>query len=207
MTLFRTASAKDYSFNPESGFWELSFDSRPVRGTRCDDPEIGATQYNEARAKFKAKAKESVRPAQVYEFIELVKWAIDSGELAQREIVLDMLQAESEDRYSEIKQRALRIIQVILILLTTGPIRTLSDFEFLLNCAKSLSLQLKVLNSLRCVNYWSISHCLSLSESISESHPMVRDPVRAPVRDSERDNIYTFNIAFNTLGNRTVMIF
>lgn len=110
MSLFRTASAKDYSFNPESGFWELSFDSRPVRGTRCDDPELGAIQYNEARAKFKAKAKESVQPAQVYEFIELVKWAIDSGDLAQRKIVLEMLQAESEDRYSEIKQRALRVI-------------------------------------------------------------------------------------------------
>lgn len=110
MSLFRTASAKDYSFNPESGFWELSFDSRPVRGTRCDDPELGAIQYNEARSKFKAKVKDSVKPVHVHEFVELVKWAIDSGDLAQRKIVLEMLQAESEDRYSEIKQRALRVI-------------------------------------------------------------------------------------------------
>lgn len=110
MSLFRTASAKDYLFNPESGFWELSFDSRPVRGTRCDDPELGALQYNDARAKFKSKAKDSVKPAHVYEFVELVKWAIDSGDLAQRKIVLEMLQAESEDHYSEIKRRALRVI-------------------------------------------------------------------------------------------------
>jgi len=46
---------RDYSFNPESSFWELSFDGRPVSGTRCDDPKLGAIQYNEARAKFKAK--------------------------------------------------------------------------------------------------------------------------------------------------------
>jgi len=110
MSLFRTASANDYWFNPESGFWELSFDSRPVSGTRCDDPEFGAIQYNEARAKFKAKAKESVKPAHVHEFVELVKWAIDSGDLAQRKIVLEMLQAKSSDDYSEIKVRALRII-------------------------------------------------------------------------------------------------
>ncbi|MBT0719651.1 hypothetical protein HGT71_15515 [Rosenbergiella epipactidis] len=110
MSLFRTASAKDYSFNSESGFWELSFDSRPVRGTRCDDPELGASQYNEARAKFKAKVKNSVKPAHVHEFIELVRWAIDSGDLAQRKVVLEMLQAESEDHYSEIKRRALRVI-------------------------------------------------------------------------------------------------
>lgn len=110
MSLFRTASAKDYSFNPESAFWELSFDSRPVRGTRCDDPELGAIQYNEARAKFKAKVKDSVRPAHVHEFVELVKWAINSGDLAQRKVVLEMLQAKSSDDYSEIKGRALRII-------------------------------------------------------------------------------------------------
>ncbi|WP_241626398.1 hypothetical protein [Rosenbergiella epipactidis] len=110
MSLFRTASANDYWFNPESGFWELSFDSRPVSGTRCDDPELGAIQYNEARAKFKAKAKENVKPAHVHEFVELVKWAIDSGDLAQRKIVLEMLQAKSSDDYSEIKVRALRII-------------------------------------------------------------------------------------------------
>lgn len=110
MSLFRTASAKDYSFNPESGFWELSFDRRPVIGTRCDDPELGAIQYNEARSKFKAKSKESVRPALVYDFTELVKWAVYSGDLEQREIVLQMLQAETEDDYSAIKRRALHII-------------------------------------------------------------------------------------------------
>ena len=110
MSLFRTASAQDYAFNPESGFWELSFDSRPVRGTRCDDPELGAIQYNEARAKFKAKIKEGVRPDHVFEFTELVTWAIENGDLAQREIVLEMLQAESAEHYSEIAARALRII-------------------------------------------------------------------------------------------------
>ena len=62
------------------------------------------------RAKFKAKAKESVKPTHVHEFVELVKWAIDSGDLAQRKIVLEMLQAKSSDDYSEIKVRALRII-------------------------------------------------------------------------------------------------
>jgi len=110
MSLFRIASANDYSFNPESGFWEVSFDSRSVSETHCDDPELGAIQYNEARAKFKTKAQESVKPAHFHEFVELVKWVIDSGDLAQRKIVLEMLQAQSSDDYSEIKVRALRII-------------------------------------------------------------------------------------------------
>lgn len=110
MSLFRTESVRDYSFNPESGFWELSFDSRPVSGTRCDDPKLGAIQYNEARAKFKAKAKESVKPAHVHEFVDLVKWANASGDLVQRKIVLEILQVKSSKDYSEIKVRALRII-------------------------------------------------------------------------------------------------
>jgi len=66
MSLFRTESVRDYSFNPESGCWELSFDGRPVSGTRCDAPKLGAIQYNEARAKFKAKSKGNVKPAQIY---------------------------------------------------------------------------------------------------------------------------------------------
>ena len=49
MSLFRTASMMRLLVSPKSGFWELSFDSRPVSCTRCDDPELGAIQYNEAR--------------------------------------------------------------------------------------------------------------------------------------------------------------
>ena len=110
MGFFRVASAKDYTFNRESGFWELSFDRRPVAGTRCEDPEQGAVHYNQARAKFKAKLKEGTRPEHVYLFSELVKWVIASGDLAQRTIVLAMLQAQCTDEYSEIARRALSII-------------------------------------------------------------------------------------------------
>ena len=59
MSLFRTESVRDYSFNPESGFWELSFDSRPVSGTRCDDPDLGAIQYNEAALSSKQRQKKA----------------------------------------------------------------------------------------------------------------------------------------------------
>jgi len=112
MSLFRTASAQDYSFNPESGFWELSFDTRPVRGTRCDDPEHGAIEYNQGQERdlFNVQLGDGLGPDNVYEFTELVKWVIESGDLPQRQIVLAMLQAESIEQYWDFAHKALQII-------------------------------------------------------------------------------------------------
>ena len=112
MSLFRTASAQDYSFNSESGLWELSFDSRPVRGTRCDDPERGAIEYNQGQERdlFNVQLSDMIAEDKVFEFTELVKWVIESGDFPQRKVVLDMLQAESLDSYREIAHTALMII-------------------------------------------------------------------------------------------------
>lgn len=44
--LYRAALPEDYVHNPETGLWELSFDQRPVAGTRAASPEEGAAQYN-----------------------------------------------------------------------------------------------------------------------------------------------------------------
>ncbi len=110
MSLFRLASAQDYQFNTESGYWELKFDRRPVVGTRCDDPELGARQYNEARAKFKAKSKAVIRPRQVFHLVELVEWAIESGSQAQRKMVWALLTATSREDYSSVAKAALKVI-------------------------------------------------------------------------------------------------
>ena len=52
--LYRAALPEDYVHNPDTGLWELSFDQRPVAGTRSSSPEEGAAQYNAAREKFKS---------------------------------------------------------------------------------------------------------------------------------------------------------
>ncbi|STM47036.1 Uncharacterised protein [Escherichia coli] len=38
--MFRLAKPEDYEFIPDINLWELSFDKRPVRGVRCEDPVL-----------------------------------------------------------------------------------------------------------------------------------------------------------------------
>ena len=67
--LYRAALPEDYVHNPETGLWELSFDQRPVAGTRSSCPEEGAAQYNAAREKFKsAVSAVRQRPEPVFSF-------------------------------------------------------------------------------------------------------------------------------------------
>ncbi len=67
--LYRAALPEDYVHNPETGLWELSFDQRPVAGTRAASPEEGAAQYNAAREKFKsAVSAVRQRPEPVFSF-------------------------------------------------------------------------------------------------------------------------------------------
>ena len=47
--MFRLAKPEDYEFIPDINLWELSFDKRPVRGVRCEDPVLGAQQYNDTQ--------------------------------------------------------------------------------------------------------------------------------------------------------------
>ena len=110
MKIYRVACPNDYVYNPESGFWELSFDHRPVAGVRCDDPVLGAELYNQSRARFQKacmdalhiKEKKDMELLQarridkyftqhIGDFSELIKWVTESGDLEQQQSVAALL--------------------------------------------------------------------------------------------------------------------
>lgn len=106
--IFRLARKEDYSYIPELGLWELSFDKRPVRGVRCDDPEVGAYEYNESRLKFKKALIEKQMPDYKFDFESVLKWASVDGSPEQCRIILSLFHAANVDEYKRI---AIRFIQ------------------------------------------------------------------------------------------------
>lgn len=106
--IFRLARKEDYSYIPELGLWELIFDKRPVRGVRCDDPEIGAYEYNESRLKFKKALIEKQMPDYKFDFESVLEWASAYGSPEQCRIILKLFHAANVDEYKRI---AIRFIQ------------------------------------------------------------------------------------------------
>lgn len=107
--MFRLATAADYEFLPEIGLYELTFDKRPVKGVRCEDPAQGAELYNQARAQFKSalrarpvkkKQRRAISPD--LNFNEVIQWAIEFGNTHQSQVVLALFHETNHDRYSKL---------------------------------------------------------------------------------------------------------
>lgn len=109
--MFRLATAADYEFLPEIGLYELTFDKRPVKGVRCEDPAQGAELYNQARAQFKSALRSWERHTKKIQrqaikldlnFHDLIQWAIKFGNAHQSQLVLALFHETNHDRYSKL---------------------------------------------------------------------------------------------------------
>lgn len=106
--LFRLARKEDYLYIPEIGLWELSFDKRPLRGVRCENPEIGAFEYNESRIKFKRALIQKTMPDYKFDFVSVLQWAKECGTGEQCRFVINLFRSRNEEEYKTI---AIRFIQ------------------------------------------------------------------------------------------------
>ncbi|HFW5273066.1 TPA: hypothetical protein ACIBWY_004195 [Salmonella enterica subsp. enterica serovar Bullbay] len=105
--MFRLARPEDFDFVPEIGLYELSFDKRPIKGVRCDDPVKGAAQYNQARAQFKSalrarpvKKKQRWAVSPDLNFNEVIQWALKFGSPAQCQLILNLYHERQPDKFS-----------------------------------------------------------------------------------------------------------
>ncbi|HCJ2819318.1 hypothetical protein PG919_26725 [Klebsiella pneumoniae] len=105
--MFRLATPADYEYLPDLGLYELTFDKRPIKGVRCDDPAQGAAQYNEARAQFKSalrarpvKKKQRWAISPDLNFNEVIQWALKFGSPAQCQLILNLYHERQPDKFS-----------------------------------------------------------------------------------------------------------
>ncbi|MGG7965054.1 hypothetical protein PGN92_25245 [Klebsiella aerogenes] len=109
--LYRAALPEDYAHNPETGLWELSFDQRPVAGTRAYSPEEGAAQYNAAREKFKsALSAVRQRPGPVFSFTEMTEWVVEHGTPEQCQAVRLMFDARDKNEFDIAVREGLKVL-------------------------------------------------------------------------------------------------
>lgn len=109
--LYRAALPEDYVHNPEAGLWELSFDQRPVAGTRAASPEEGAAQYNAAREKFKsAVSAVRQRPEPVFSFTEMTEWVVEHGTPEQCQAVRLMFDARDKNEFDIAVREGLKVL-------------------------------------------------------------------------------------------------
>lgn len=109
--LYRAAFPEDYVHNPETGLWELSFDQRPVAGTRSDSPEEGAAQYNAAREKFKSTVSTvRQRSEPVFSFTEMTEWVVEHGTTEQCQAVRLMFDARDNTEFDIAVREGLKVL-------------------------------------------------------------------------------------------------
>ncbi|EHP9731914.1 hypothetical protein KQL42_004764 [Escherichia coli] len=72
--IYRLATPEDYEYIPEINLWELSFDKRPVKGVRCEDPVIGSQIYNKTRQKFISHKQTEKRRKQNFFRLKNISW-------------------------------------------------------------------------------------------------------------------------------------
>lgn len=109
--LYRAALPEDYVHNPETGLWELSFDKRPVAGTRSPSREEGAAQYNAAREKFKsAVSAVRQRPEPVFSFTEMTDWVVEYGTPEQCQAVRLMFDARDKNEFDIAVREGLKVL-------------------------------------------------------------------------------------------------
>ncbi|NQD64270.1 hypothetical protein HP459_23155 [Enterobacter sp. CM29] len=100
--LFRLASQHDYSFIPELNLWELSFDKRPLKGVRCNDPVDGAFDYNQARLKFFIALDKGIKQSQKFNFDDILVWAATKGTALQCNYVMQLLLSKNIGDYKRV---------------------------------------------------------------------------------------------------------
>ncbi|HHY7954820.1 TPA: hypothetical protein ACV7YJ_005235 [Escherichia coli] len=83
--IYRLATPEDYEYIPEINLWELSFDKRPVRGVRCEDPVIGSQIYNETRQKFISHKQTEKRRKQKFFRLKIYHGMASSTGVYQKE--------------------------------------------------------------------------------------------------------------------------
>lgn len=109
--IYRAALPEDYVHNPETGLWELSFDQRPVAGTRAASPEEGAAQYNAARERFKsAVSAVRQRPEPVFSFTEMAEWVVEHGTPEQCQAVQLMFDARDNNEFDLALREGLKVL-------------------------------------------------------------------------------------------------
>ncbi|HDZ2607077.1 TPA: hypothetical protein RSS38_005082 [Klebsiella pneumoniae] len=109
--LYRAALPEDYVHNPETGLWELSFDQRPVAGTRAASPEEGAAQYNAARERFKsAVSAVRQRPEPVFSFTEMTEWVVEHGTPEQCQAVRLMFGARDKNEFDIAVREGIKVL-------------------------------------------------------------------------------------------------
>lgn len=109
--IYRAALPEDYVHNPETGLWELSFDQRPVAGTRAASPEEGAAQYNAARERFKsAVSAVRQRPEPVFSFTEMAEWVVEHGTPEQCQAVQLMFDARDNNEFDLAVREGLKVL-------------------------------------------------------------------------------------------------
>lgn len=109
--LYRAALPEDYTHNPETGLWELSFDTRPVTGTRAASPEEGAAQYNAARKKFKLTVSAvRQRPEPVFSFTQMTEWVVEYGSPEQCQAVRLMFDARDRNEFDIAVRGGLKVL-------------------------------------------------------------------------------------------------
>ncbi len=106
--LYRLANPSDYLYNEDLGLWELSFDTRPIAGTRCADPVDGSILYNEKRKRFvetsmKVQQELNTHPLHSFDFNDVLEWAVsDDANEKQCWFVNQLIQARNKEQYTAI---------------------------------------------------------------------------------------------------------
>ena len=100
--LFRIATPKDYKFSEKLQCYELTFDTRPIQGTRCDDPEAGAMLYNNSRKKFVTAWEKSLPEGNDFNYMNFIDWAISNHDKELVKYAILMLSANDIDSYRKV---------------------------------------------------------------------------------------------------------
>ncbi|TDN48081.1 hypothetical protein [Scandinavium goeteborgense] len=98
----RLALPSDYRYNHDISLWELSFDKRPLTGVRCEEPTIGAEQYNQAKLAFINACRKSKTDLPAFVFSDVLAWAENEANIVQCSYVLSLLEARNKADYDAV---------------------------------------------------------------------------------------------------------
>ncbi|HGF2305264.1 TPA: hypothetical protein ACF926_005405, partial [Escherichia coli] len=106
--IYRLATPEDYEYIPEINLWELSFDKRPVRGVRCEDPVIGSQIYNKTRQKFISHKQTEKRRKQKFFRLKNISWdgifdwCLSKGTPEECDLIIQLYYAKDKDEHYSI---------------------------------------------------------------------------------------------------------
>ncbi|MDZ7203931.1 hypothetical protein U4Z69_23560, partial [Escherichia coli] len=103
--MFRLAKPEDYEFIPDINLWELSFDKRPVRGVRCEDPVLGAQQYNDTQQSILLNRQRQKLRKQNFFSLENISWdgvfdwCLSKGTQEECYLIVKLYYAKNKDEH------------------------------------------------------------------------------------------------------------